>query len=75
MPALQTKVYGAVPPEICTSAVPSADPLQRAFVDDIVAVNKDGSVIEKLTVFEQPFASVTMTWYDPAINELTLFEE
>ena len=56
----QSMVYGAVPPETASDAVPSARPLQVASVVVAVATSTDGSVMVTLSVSEQLLLSLTV---------------
>jgi hypothetical protein len=54
-------VYGAVPPEATTVALPLHEPLQVIFTCEPVDVNAGGCVMLKVRVIVQPFASVIVT--------------
>ena len=51
-----------------TVALPVFPPLQRTEVDEAVAVRTGGWVMVVDAVVVQPFASVTVTVYEPAVN-------
>lgn len=59
-------VYGAVPPEATTVALPVHNPLHKTFTCDPVVVNAGGCVIVNDRVVVQPFASVMVHVYVPA---------
>ena len=59
-------VYGAVPPEATTAAVPVLPPKQSTGVEEVVAVSWVGSVTVVIAVVVQPLASVTVAVYVPA---------
>ena len=59
---------GVVPPVTLELAVPLAAELQSAFVDDVETESVDGCVTVVVEVAEHPFASVTITEYEPAVN-------
>jgi hypothetical protein len=61
-------VYGAVPPEGTTVALPVHAPLHKTFTCDCVAVNAGGCVMLNVRVVVHPFASVTVTVYVPIHN-------
>jgi len=61
-------VYGPVPPEAVTEAVPFAPPLQETFVCACVALSTVGCVIVTTAVPLQELASVTVTVYVPALS-------
>jgi hypothetical protein len=65
-------VYPGVPPEVVTEAVPVVPPLQSTGVVAVVAVTAVGCVKVTLAVVLHPFASVTVTVYDPAINPVAV---
>ena len=60
--------YGAVPPVALTVTV-AEPPLQSIAVADDKATNAVGSVIVIVVVDVQPFASVTVYVYVPAVSE------
>jgi hypothetical protein len=51
-----------------TDAVPVAPPLHNTGVATAVDVNAGGCVMVTVAVVEQPFTSVTVTVYGPAVN-------
>ena len=61
-------VKGAVPPLGVMMTEPVAPPLQATLVTAVVAVMTVGSVIVTGTVMEQPFASVTVNVWLPAVK-------
>ncbi len=68
-PLFQRYVYAPVPPLGVAVAVPFAPPLQDTFVPVTVTVTPvAGWVIMALEVVVQPFASVTVTVYVPALR-------
>jgi hypothetical protein len=64
----QEYVYVPVPPDATTVALPLHAALQVTFTCDCVAVITGGCVIVAVAVDVQPFASVTVTVYDPAMS-------
>ncbi len=57
-----------MPPETVTAAAPSFPPLQATFVVDVIAASSaGGSVMDSVVDAEQPFASVTLKVYVPAV--------
>lgn len=67
-PPVQIFVYGPVPPEGDTVAVPSEPPKQVTAVEEVVAVNAVGSVTIPEVVLVQLFPSVTTTVQVPAVR-------
>ncbi len=66
-------MYGVVPPVAVTVAEPLFPPLQvMLFCPEIKAVKAVGCVIVTLVVRVQPFASVTVTVYVPAVNPVAV---
>ena len=65
-------MYGAVPPETVVFAVPSQEPAQLASFEVALAVNVAGSLMVAEAVAVHPFASVTVSVYDPA-HKLLMF--
>jgi hypothetical protein len=66
-------VYGPVPPEAATVAEPLLPPLQRIFVEAVIAAVGDPAftmVTECVNV--QPFASVMVQVYVPAVNPVAV---
>ena len=61
-------MYGVVPPEALAEAVPVADAKQSAPVVVTDADTWVGSVTVALLVIVQPFASVIVTVYVPAVK-------
>jgi hypothetical protein len=59
-------VYGVVPPEATTVALPLHAALQFTLTCDCVAVSAVGCVIVNVFVRVHPFASVIVQVYDPA---------
>lgn len=51
-------MYGAVPPEATTVALPVQAPLHKMFTCDCVTVIAGGCVMLNVLVMVQPFASV-----------------
>jgi len=64
---LPVPVYGPVPPAAVTVTV-AVPPLQEMLVEVEPAVKTVGSVTVILVVAEQPFASVTVYEYVPALT-------
>jgi mannose/fructose/N-acetylgalactosamine-specific phosphotransferase system component IID len=72
LPTLQEYVYGTVPPDTFTDAVPLFSPLQVTFVCAVLLnPNTSGWVIVNTDVVVQVFASVTRTVYIPLESPLT----
>jgi hypothetical protein len=61
-------VYVPVPPDATTVALPLQTALQVTFTCDCVAVITGGCVIVAVAVAVHPFASVTVTVYEPAMS-------
>ena len=71
-PLLQAYVYGAVPTLTVVFADPSQEPAQLASFEVALAVNVAGSLMVTEEVAVHPFASVTVSVYDPA-HRLLMF--
>jgi len=69
---VHTKLYGATPPEVARTMVPSQVPPHVASVTVGTASMPDGVVITNCTVVSQPNASVTVSVYAPEQSAVTL---